>query len=174
MATATPIQDTDALRLESLHTNLDDLRKTLTLRLVLLLLAAAQLIILFYNSPVAFPVGMVTFWFTLTALSLTILWLRSDHHTLARHLLVWGTIAETIFAMWLFPESWVPYVGVLLVFSNSLMVKWSEFATAVLIFLAAFLLQTTSPIHQYDLAPLFSILVLAVAIAIEVAASSRG
>ena len=33
----------DALRLESLHTNLDNLRKHLTLRLVLLLIAAAQI-----------------------------------------------------------------------------------------------------------------------------------
>ena len=165
MATAAPYRDSDSLRLESLHTNLDDLRKQLTLRLVLLLLAAAQLIILFYNSPVAFPVGMVAFWFSLTTLGVTVLWLRSDHHTLARHLLVWGTIAETVFAMWLFPESWVPYVGVVLVFSNSLIVKWSEVVTAVIIFLAAFLLQTYTPGHQYDIAPLFSILVLAVAIA---------
>jgi len=105
----------DTLRLESLHTNLEDLRKQLTLRLALLLLATAQIIILFYDSPVAFPVGMVAFWFSLTALGLSVLWLRSDHHALARHLLVWGTVAETVFAMWLFPESWVPYVGVLLV-----------------------------------------------------------
>jgi len=155
----------DTLRLESLHTNLEDLRKQLTLRLALLLLATAQIIILFYDSPVAFPVGMVAFWFSLTALGLSVLWLRSDHHALARHLLVWGTVAETVFAMWLFPESWVPYVGVLLVFSNSLMVKWSEFATAVIIFLTALLLHTYSPSHVYDLAPLFSMLVLAVAIA---------
>ncbi|MBE2222950.1 MAG: response regulator [Anaerolineae bacterium] len=164
-STAPPFQDTDSLRLASLHTNLEDLRKQLTLRLALLLIATAQIIILFYDSPVAFPVGMVAFWFLLTALSLTVLWLRSDHHSLARHLLVWGTVAETIFAMWLFPDSWIPYVGVVLVFSNSLIVKWSEVTTAVLIFLAAFLLQTYSPGHQYDIAPLFSILVLAVAIA---------
>ena len=148
MATAAPYRDSDSLRLESLHTNLDDLRKQLTLRLVLLLLAAAQLIILFYNSPVAFPVGMVAFWFSLTTLGVTVLWLRSDHQNLGRHLLVWGTIAETVFGMWLFPESWVPYVGVVLVFSNSLIVKWSEVVTAVIIFLAAFLLQTYTPGHQ--------------------------
>ena len=163
--TATPFQDTDSLRLESLHTNLEDLRKQLTLRLALLLLATAQLIILFYDSPVAFPVGMVLFWFSMTALSVTVLWLRSDHHSLARHLLVWGTVAETIFAMWLFPESWVPYVGVVLIFSNSLMVKWSEFVTAVFIFLAALLLQNLSPAHTYDITPLLGMLVLAVAIA---------
>ena len=159
----TPTSDT--LRLESLHTNLDDLRKTLTLRLVLLLLAAAQVIILFYNSPVAFPVGMVFFWASLTTLGVTVLWLRSDHHTLARHLLVWGTVAETMLAMWLFPESWVPYVGLVLVFSNSLLVKWSEFVTAVLIFLTALLLQKFLPSHSYDIRPLFSMLAIAVAIA---------
>ncbi|MCZ7665954.1 MAG: hypothetical protein M5U34_01285 [Chloroflexi bacterium] len=157
--------NSDALRLASLHTNLDDLRKQLTLRLVLLLIASAQVIIVFYDSPVAFPVGMFAFWFSLTALGLAVLWLRSDHHALARHLLVWGIIAETMFAMWLFPASWIPYVGVVLVFSNSLMVKWSEMGTAVVIFLAALLLNKYSPVHAYDLGPLFGILILAVAIA---------
>jgi signal transduction histidine kinase/CheY-like chemotaxis protein len=163
--TATPSRTSDSLRLESLHTNLEDLRKQLTLRLVLLLLATAQLIILFYDSPVSFPVGMVAFWFSLTALGVAVLWLRSDHHTLARQLLVWGSVAEVILAMWLFPQSWLPYVGVLLIFSNSLMVKWSEFATAVLVFLAAFLLHAYSPSHSYDMVPLLGMLVLAVAIA---------
>ena len=155
----------EALRLQSLHTNLDDLRKQLTLRLVLLLIASAQVIIVFYDSPVAFPVGMFAFWASLTVLGLTVLWLRSDHHSLARHLLVWGAVTETVFAMWLFPASWIPYVGVVLVFSNSLLVKWSEMGTAVIIFLAAYLLNLYSPGHAYDLAPLFGILVLAVAIA---------
>jgi signal transduction histidine kinase/CheY-like chemotaxis protein len=165
MATAAPYRDSDSLRLESLHTNLDDLRKQLTLRLVLLLIATAQVIILFYDSPVAFPVAMVAFWFSLTALGLSVLWLRSDHHTLARHLLVWGTIAETVFAMWLFPDSWIPYVGVVLVFSNSLMVKWSEFATAVFVFLAALFLNQFSPTHSYDLGPLLGLFILATAVA---------
>ena len=167
MATTTArLRDPDSLRLKSLHTNLDDLRKQLTLRLVLLLLATAQLIILFYDSPVAFPTSMIFFWFSLTALSLVILRLRSDHHTLARHLLVWGTVAETILAMWLFPASWIPYVGLLLIFSNSLIVKWSEFATAVIIFLMALLLNNFSPGHAYDMSPLLGMFILAVAIAV--------
>ncbi|PID85928.1 MAG: hypothetical protein CSB13_05525 [Chloroflexi bacterium] len=155
----------DSLRLENLHTNLEDLRKQLTLRLVLLLLPTAQLIILFYDSPVAFPVGMVFFWFSLTMLGLTVLWLRSEHHTLARHLLVWGSIAAIILAMWLFPHSWIPYAGIVLVFSNSLMVQWSEFGTAVLIFLAAILINNLSPGHNYDWGSLLGLLILAVAIA---------
>lgn len=95
----------ESQRLKSLHTNLEDLRQQLTLRLVLLLLASAQLIILFYDSPVAFPADMVFFWFSLTTLGAAVLWLRGDHHTLARHLLVWGSLAEAVLAMWLFPQS---------------------------------------------------------------------
>jgi signal transduction histidine kinase len=121
-------------------------------------------VILFYDSPVAFPLGMIFFWFSLTAVGLGVLWLRSDHHTLARHLLVWGSLAEVLLAMWLFPQSWIPYVGLVLVFSNSLMVKWSEMVTAVLIFSAALFLANTAN-HPYDIGPLLGLLVLAVAIA---------
>ncbi|MBP6470878.1 MAG: response regulator [Chloroflexi bacterium] len=152
-------------RLESLRVNLEDLRGQLTLRLVILVLAVAQLLVLFYESPVAFPLDMLLFWFAVSALGVSVLWLRVDHPAVARWALVWGATAVLLLAMWLFSMPWIPYTGLLLVFGNSLLVRNSEFGTAVAVgALAAYL--SLNDLRPYDLAPVLCLLVLAAAIAV--------
>ncbi len=153
------------LRLESQRVNLEDLRSQLTLRLAILLLVVAQLMILFYESPVPFPLDMILFWLSLTSLGLLVLWLRGDHPVWGRRLFVAGTTAVLLLAMFLFPFAWLPYVGILLVFAHSMLVRNSEGLTAVLIAAAALYLGQNG-LRAYDLAPLLGLLLLAVAIAV--------
>ncbi|MCB8985429.1 MAG: response regulator [Ardenticatenaceae bacterium] len=153
------------LRSENLRLNLEDLRRQLTLRLAILVLAVAQLLVLFYESPVDFPLDMLAFWFAVSVLGVLVLWLRGDHPTLARRLLVWGITAVLLLAMWLFPMPWIPYAGLLLVFANSMLVRNSEFGTAVAVGgWTVYLYQTG--LRPYDLAPFLSLLAVAVAIAV--------
>ncbi|MCP4363647.1 MAG: hybrid sensor histidine kinase/response regulator [Chloroflexi bacterium] len=152
------------MRESNLRLNLEDLRGQLTLRLAGLLLIIAQLIVLVYNSPVPFPLNMILFWLSLTSLGLLILWLRESHPTLTRHIFVWGTTAELIIAMILFPNTWLPYVGLVLVFSNSMLAHSSEFITAVFVGFTAVLLNQNG-LRQYELGPFLSLLIVSVMVA---------
>ncbi len=156
---------TPQLRSENLRLNLEDLRRQLTLRLAILVLAVAQLLVLFYESPVDFPLHMLLFWFTISVVGVLVLWLRGDHPTWARRLLVWGVTAVLLLAMVLFPMPWIPYAGLLLVFANSMLVRNSELGTAVAVGGLAVYLSYTGW-RAYDLAPFLSLLVVAAAIAV--------
>lgn len=154
----------DLLRQASLRLNLEDLRGQLTLRLTILVLLTAQLIILMYESPVAFPVDMILFWLSLTGLGLLILWLHERYPNLVRHLLVWGMLAALLAAMGLFPPIWLPFTGLVLVFCSSMLVHGSEFVTAVAVMGTAVLLNQNG-LRAYELGPIAFLLFLAVAVA---------
>ena len=167
MVSSTPAQtnnESDLMRQANLRLNLEDLRGLLTFRLAILLLIIAQFIILVYESPVPFPIGMILFWASLTILGIFILWRHEDQSTLTRHLLVWGTTAELIIAMILFPYDWLPFVGLVLVFSNSMLVHSSEFVTAVAIATAAIILNQNG-LRSYELFPLLALIAVSVAVA---------
>ena len=162
-----PIAKSDAaahMRQESLRLNLEDLRGQLTLRLTILLLAVAQLMVLFYDSPVPFPVDMVLFWLSMSTVGLLVLWLRGEYPVWGRRLLAGGMTAVLLLGMWLFPMPWIPYTGLLLVFATSMLVRNGELGTAVAIGALAVYLSRAG-LRAYDLAPFLSLLVLAVAIA---------
>jgi hypothetical protein len=61
------LNDAPYERRESLRVNLEDLRGQLTLRLAILLLVVGQLLVLFYDSPVPFPLDMVLYWLFISA-----------------------------------------------------------------------------------------------------------
>jgi len=157
-------EDIDLMRDANLQLNLQDLRGQLTVRLAIMLLAVAQLLILVYDSPVAFPLDIVLFWLSLTLLGLAIIRLRETQRTLIRHLFVWGTAVNLVVAMFLFPYSWIPYVGIVLVFSNSMLVHSSEFPTAVMVSITAIYLDQKG-IRTYDLGVLIALLIISVTIA---------
>src|SRR5579872_3138872 len=52
---------------------------------------------------------------------------------LACHLLIWGLLAHLSAAMLLFPNPWLPYLGILCVFVSALLIKNGGFLTATLI-----------------------------------------
>lgn len=120
-----PLQDA------TVRLNLDDLRGRLAQRLALLAIAVAQFFILFYESGEAFPLPAIGFWFLLTAVSIAALAFSNQNPRLARHLLVWGLTAVLLFAMIFLPATWLPFVGVLLIFCQAMLVQGSEFITGM-------------------------------------------
>ena len=141
--------------------NLEDLRKQLTTRIAILILISAQIGILFYDPPVQFPLDMLLFWASLTLLCLSILKLTDGKPVLARRLLTWGMLFELVIAMLLFPISWFPYLGAVLIFTNGILVGGSEWITAVTIGIIAVTF-TLNEHRDYELAGIMVVLTLSV------------
>ncbi|MCP4541768.1 MAG: response regulator [Chloroflexi bacterium] len=74
---------------------------------------------------------------------------------LARHLTVWGLTAGLVAAMKLFPVSWLPFLGLMLVFVGAMMLRGGGFVVAGMVTVAAIWL-TSQGIRDY---PLFGLLV---------------
>ena len=98
-------------RADAIRENLDDLRGQLTARIALLALVTAQLMLLFYNPPVSFPLDMLFYWAGLTRLCLLALALNSRRPIWARHVLAGGLTVALAVMMALFPVEWLPFVG---------------------------------------------------------------
>ncbi len=144
--------------------NLDDLRGRLAQRLAMLAIGVAQTFILFYESPEPFPVPAIGFWLLLTGTGVGALSLSGQRPRLARHVLVWGLTAVLLFAMIFLPAPWLPFVGVLLIFCQAMLVQGSEFITGALLAGTAVYLGTVQN-YPYPLAGVLTNLVLAVLIA---------
>src|SRR6476619_2712037 len=48
---------------------------------------------------------------------------NTTNPTLARHMLVWGTVGQLLLAMLIFQNSWLPYMGILCVFLSAMLIK---------------------------------------------------
>ena len=82
--------------------------------------------------------------------------------SLSRYLLVWGTIAHLSIGMLLFPASWFPYLGIVCVFINAMLIRHGGWFTALIILALALLLNLRG-MRQYPMMELASILSLAAA-----------
>ncbi|MCB8947346.1 MAG: hybrid sensor histidine kinase/response regulator [Ardenticatenaceae bacterium] len=153
-----PLQD------ETVQLNMDDLRGRLAQRLALLAIAVAQFFILFYESAEPFPLPAIGFWLLLTAVAVGALSLSNQKPRLARHLLVWGLTAVLLFAMIFLPAPWLPFVGVLLIFCQAMLVQGSEFVTGTMMVGTAVYLSLAHN-YPYPLAGVLTNLILAVLIA---------
>ncbi|MAU00165.1 MAG: hypothetical protein CL608_23745 [Anaerolineaceae bacterium] len=149
---------------QTVQLNMDDLRGRLVQRLALLVLAVAQLFILFYESATPFPLPAMTLWLMLTGLGIGSLTLSGRAPRLARHLMVWGLTAVLLYAMVYLPAAWLPFVGVLLIFCQAILVQGSEFITGAMLAGTAVYLVTMRS-YPYPLAGILTNLVLAVIIA---------
>ena len=118
---------------ETVRLNMDDLRGRLVRRLALLAIGVAQMFILFYEASTLFPTSAIGFWLLLTGLGLGSLWLSDRAPGLSRHLLVWGLTAVLLYAMFYLPAPWLPFVGVLLIFCQAILVQGSEFITGAVL-----------------------------------------
>lgn len=124
----TPKNDTAGLRL-----NLDDLRAQLVVQLGLLTVVVAQLMIIFFEARPENQLFLFLYWMAFTAVGGVALYWSGSRLAPARHLLVWGHTALLLAAMLLFPAVWLPFLGIVLVFSSAMLVNRSEFVTALVV-----------------------------------------
>ena len=149
---------------ETVELNMDDLRGRLVQRLALLVIGVGQMFVLFYESSRSFPLPAIGFWLLLTGLGLGSLSLSGRAPRLARHLLVWGLTAVLLYAMIYLPATWLPFVGVLLIFCQAMLVQGSEFISGTLLAGTAVYLAVVEN-YPYPLAGVLTNLILAVMIA---------
>ncbi len=147
-------------RADAIRENLDDLRGQLTARIALLALVTAQLMLLFYNPPVSFPLDMLFYWAGLTGLCLLTLALNSRRPIWARHVLAGGLTVALAVMMALFPVAWLPFVGAILIFVTAVLVSGGEVVTAVMVGGTAVWL-TNQGSRAYDLTGVVTVLGLA-------------
>lgn len=123
--------------------NLEDLRRQLTFQLAVLLIAIAQAMILFYEPPSAFPWNMLIFWAALSLLGLLVLRLTGRRPRAARHVLSLGAVTMLIAGMWLFPATWLPLAGVVVVFMCGALMTAGDLVAALAMGVAAVLAGAT-------------------------------
>ncbi|HDQ73612.1 MAG TPA: response regulator [Chloroflexi bacterium] len=144
--------------------NLAELRGQLVRRVALLLIVASGLAMWRALSWEPFPRAP----FGLAAALLVMGWclhvLIQTRPALARHLMVWGLTGGLLAAMALFPEPWLPFLGLMLVFVSAMLVSGGGFATAgAVVAIAAWL--TLRDVRAYPLFGLLVVLVIGVALA---------
>src|SRR5262245_1681645 len=149
---------------EENQVNLEDLRGQLTNRLALLLMTMAGLgawwLTLrqgpFYLVP--FLLFLILFGWGVGVQACVRL-----HPTLARHLFVWGLTLSLLLSLRLFSDPWLPFLGLILIVVNAMLVFGSELATAAAIMLLAGRLVQIGE-RSYSLYALFVMLALGVAV----------
>ncbi|NOZ27780.1 MAG: response regulator [Chloroflexi bacterium] len=143
--------------------NLEDLRGQLTARLALLLMGASGLAAWLTLPSAPFPLVAFCLFLAVFGLGIGVRVLSRSHATLARHLLVWGLLAELLLAMWLSFDPWVPFFGLILAFISAMLVAGSGLATAGIVVGAA-AWWTYEGVRAYPLLELFAGLMLSAAV----------
>jgi len=145
--------------------NLEELRSQLADRLALALMGVSALLVCLTWPYVSLSfIAIVLLAALLLGLGLTVRTLVSVHPALARHLLVWSLTAGLLAAMWLFPDPWFPFLGLMLIFVSAMLVSGGEFATAGIIAVIA-TWWTHSGARTYPLPQLLIALALGVTLA---------
>jgi signal transduction histidine kinase/CheY-like chemotaxis protein len=144
--------------------NLADLRGHLVHQLALLLAGASSLALWLTLPQKPFPALAFILFVLLLGLGLLVLALAIPRPDLARHVLVWGLTGGLLVALVLFAAPWLPFLGLLLLFVNTMLISGSELATAGLIALVAAWL-TWSQARDYPLPGVCVALALGIAVA---------
>jgi len=115
--------------------NLEELRNQLTRRLAMTLIAVSILLIwlrllVWVVRPRYFPFIQFSLLALLLGLGIGVLAKANVRPILARHLLLWGLTAELLAAMWLFPDPWLPFLGLTLTFVGALLASGGGWLTA--------------------------------------------
>ncbi len=95
-------------------------------------------------------------------LGLVVQSLTNRNPVLARHLLVWGIVAQLLIAMRVFPGSALPNMGIVCIFVNAMLIKNGGLLSAISVFAGAAILNW-SGIRAYSLIDLAALLTLAAA-----------
>ena len=149
---------------DSSRVNLNDLRRQLTNRLALVLIATGGLFAWLLLGATPFPLLPLLLTVGLVALGLLILSLNTRVPRLARYLLANGATAFVLIAMWVFPEPWAPFIGLGLVVINATLVTGGELATTCAIGLFSVWL-ADSGLRPYPVTGLLVALALTVVLA---------
>lgn len=115
--------------------NMEELRSQLTQRLASLPLVGAGSLLLWLSfrhqslslTALGLALGLVG---VVAGLGWSVQGLVGAHPVLARHLLAWSLTLGLLAAMWLSPHPWLPFVGLMLLFINAMLISGGEFATA--------------------------------------------
>ncbi|MCC9079015.1 response regulator [Litorilinea aerophila] len=143
------------------RTNLDDLRSQLTQRLTLALIVVATVATWSVLPVDPIPMDQLLTYAGLAMLGLSVQVLVPTRPLQAARLLLAGTTAALLVVIWFFPAPWLPFWGLLLVFSASLLMPGSEMSVGGVIALYIFWLMQVSD-RVYPLAGLLVMLALAV------------
>ncbi|HIQ06543.1 MAG TPA: hypothetical protein EYH31_12830, partial [Anaerolineae bacterium] len=142
--------------------NLEELRRRMASRLALMvvIVSAAAMWLALPQDP--FPVVEFTLWAVLLGLGLTANALVGAHERLARHLLIWGLTIALLVAMMLFPDPWLPFLGLMVIIFGAMLVTGGELMVAVVV--GAWAVWTThSGVRAYPVTSLLWLLALDVA-----------
>lgn len=120
------------IRNEPEHT-LEELRSALVRRLALSLLLASGLLTWFTLIQWPFPVFLFGLGIALLGMALSTKALLDTRPVLARHLLAWGSVAALLVAMWHYVNPWLPFLALLLVFVNTMLMLGGGMITAGLV-----------------------------------------
>ena len=129
---------------------LEELRDNLTKQLAALLFVAAYAA-LFTVLRLPFPLGKFSLVIFLLALAVLVLVWLDSHPRLVCHLFVWGLTGALLAGMWLFTAPWLPFVGLILLFIDAVLLPRSELVSAVATSLVAIWL-VQSGARDYPLA----------------------
>jgi len=145
--------------------NLAELRHQLAGRLALTLVGVGALLVLLVWPNMSPPfIAAISLAALLVGLGWGVRALANVRPSLARHLLVWSLTTSLLAVMWLFPDPWLPFLGLMLPFTSAMLISGGEFTTAgVIAALAAWL--TLSGARTYPLPQLLIALALGVALA---------
>jgi signal transduction histidine kinase/CheY-like chemotaxis protein len=149
---------------EDNRVNLEDLRSQLTTRLAILLMGIAGFgawWLTLRHGPLLFVPFLL--FLALFSWGMGVQLCLKDYPTFARHLLVWGLTLGLLLSFHLFADPWLPFLGLILILMNAMLVSGSELVTAAAIaFLAGRLTQNGD--RNYPLQSLFPMLTLGLAV----------
>jgi signal transduction histidine kinase/CheY-like chemotaxis protein len=116
------------------HENLDDLRQTIVRYLLtgIILLGTLEAWMTLPSQP--FQSQRFLLWLSLDLVGILTLACLGRSPLVARHLLMWGSLAWFLAAIWFFPSPWVPFFSLLGILASGLLVPASELVYAIATF----------------------------------------
>ena len=120
--------------------NLTDLRGQLVSRMAWLLIGGGGVMMWLSLTQDPFPLAGFALLAVFLGLGLAVNLATGPRPRLARHLLVWGPTLLLLVAIDLFPQPWLPFLALLPIFVNAVLISGSELVTAgVVVALATWL-----------------------------------
>lgn len=118
---------------EDEHTNIEDLRNQLTVRLALLTIAVGSIGAWMTLPLEPIPFRICALSLAATGTGIAVFRLVPRRPRLARLLLIWGLAAIALIANWHFATPWLPFLSILLIFAAALLAPGNELLSSVLI-----------------------------------------
>ncbi|MCL5995848.1 MAG: hybrid sensor histidine kinase/response regulator [Chloroflexi bacterium] len=118
---------------ENSRANLEELRQQLMSRLATWVAIIGGIFTWLLLPAYPFPPSLLLLAPSPLVLGLLVRRLNARHPHTARRVLTWGMTVILVVAIWLFPDSWLPFLGLLVIFMSALLAPGSEIVTAAAI-----------------------------------------